>query len=541
MNYLVWLWNSMRRYRFGIALRVLLGTARVFSGLLMVWLSKRFIDETIHVGSDRDIVNMVIALALTVTLTVLLRQAYIYLTSVATVRASNQLRLEMFQMLFKRKLFQDADFHSGDISSRFAKDIETITEVTMDTFPQMTVTTIQLLGAFLLLRFFDPRLAWVLLLLTPVTIAFGKIISRKIKNMTIAIRESESRIQTMVQEGAEFNMVLRSLGSRSWMERLIDDEQSNLDGRVKARARFTMATRIIFGLTLGLGYLFAFIWGGIGLRNGLISFGVMTSFLQLVGQIQYPIFSLLNMGPKVIHATAGIDRLRELEKQCDTACDTEEKLQGHLGVRIENLQSTYAKENRIVINKLDYDFKPGTRIAVMGKTGAGKTTLLRLMLAFIKPTGGRMLIYNEDEVHVLSESTRCNFTYVPQGNSLLSGSIRHNLLLAKPTATDEELQGVLHDACADFVFDLPSGIDTNLSERAGGLSEGQAQRIAIARSLLCPGNIVLFDEISSALDEETERELYRRLFDRLQGKTVILITHRVSVAETCDEILKMPD
>ena len=539
MSYLAWLWNSLRGFRLSVCFRVVLGTARVISGLLMVWLSKRFIDETIRTGDDRDIVQMAVLLALTVLFTVILRQLYSYLTSVATVRASNRLRLEMFQMLFRRKLYEGVDFHSGDVSSRLAKDIETIGKVTMDTFPQMAVTTIQLVGAFLLLRFFDPRLAWVLLLVTPFTVFFGKLVSRKIKKMTIVIRESESRIQTQVQEGVEYNMVLRSLGCASRVTQLVDEEQNHLYRSIKERAQFTMATRIILGLTLGIGYLFAFVWGGLGLRNGVISFGVMTSFLQLVGQIQYPIFSLLNMGPKVVHSMAGIDRLCELEKACDLSMVSNESIPGNLGVRIENLQSSYAKENRPVIHHFSYDFKPGSRIAVMGKTGSGKTTLLRLMLAFIKPDSGRLLIYSENEVRAISQETRCNFAYVPQGNSLLSGSIRHNLLLAKPDASEDELQKALHDACADFVYDLPYGLDTDLSERAGGISEGQAQRIAIARSLLCPGSIMLFDEISSALDEDTERELYSRLFARLNGRTVILITHRASVAQICDDVVKL--
>ena len=236
---------------------------------------------------------------------------------------------------------------------------------------------------------------------------------------------------------------------------------------------------------------------------------------------------------------AGIDRLCELKKECDFSMVSDVPMPGTLGVRIENLQSSYLKEKRLVINRFSYDFEPGSRIAVMGKTGAGKTTLLRLMLAFIKPDSGRMMLYSENEVRAITQETRCNFAYVPQGNSLLSGSIRHNLLLAKPDASDDELQSALHDACADFVYDLPHGLDTDLSERAGGISEGQAQRIAIARSLLSPGSIMLFDEISSALDEDTERELYSRLFARLEGKTVILITHHASVAQICDDVVKL--
>ena len=175
----------------------------------------------------------------------------------------------------------------------------------------------------------------------------------------------------------------------------------------------------------------------------------------------------------------------------------------------------------------------------MGITGAGKTTLFRLMLALIKPNEGIMTVYGRHGKNYISEKTRTNFVFVPQGNTLMSGTIRYNLQLAKPDATDEELQQVLHTAMADFVFQLPEGIDTECGERGAGLSEGQAQRIAIARGLLRPGGILLLDEISASLDEKTERELYRRLFEAYPQKTMIFITHRQLVCELCDDKISL--
>ena len=172
---------------------------------------------------------------------------------------------------------------------------------------------IQLCGAFLLMRWFDARLAWALLLLTPMAIVFGKLIARRLRQMTLDIRQDESRIQMQVQEGMEYNAVLRSLGSEQWVTDRLDTMQQRLHGNVMRRTRFMVVARIIMGCAFGLGYLMAFVWGGIGLRNGTITFGVMTSFLQLVGMIQNPILQLLNMVPGVIHATASIDRLEKLE------------------------------------------------------------------------------------------------------------------------------------------------------------------------------------------------------------------------------------
>ncbi len=565
MNYLSWLWQSIRGVRLNVALRVAVGTLQVSLGLAMVWLSKRFIDDTIKNGSDQDVARMVGLLVLTVVGNVVLRQVYYYLTSVATIRQSNALRLSMFGRLFTRKLYSEKELLSGDVTSRFSKDVELVSEVATAKIPQMMVTAIQLLGAFLMLRWFDPRLAWALVLLTPLALVFGKFVSYRLRKMTLKIREGESRIQMHVQEGVENNAVLRSLGSAPWVSERLDSMQRTLHHDVVRQTRFSVISRLAFGGAFGLGYLLAFVWGGLGLRNGTITFGVMTSFLQLVGQIQGPILSILNNAPRLIHATASIDRLQELQGDgsvngtegtskgamgdaskgaskvsSDGAKSVPEGSSG-LGVRLENVSFRYAAADHDAVRNYTHDFKPGSKTAIMGTTGAGKTTLFRLMLGLVEPREGRVLVYSTDSCgsasvfeQPVSANTCDYFVYVPQGNTLMSGTVRYNLQLAKPDATEEELRYVLQVACAEFVFDLPHGLDTELGERGMGLSEGQAQRIAVARGLLRPGSVLLLDEISSALDEPTERTLFQRLFDNFKDKTVILVTHRAAVAELCD-------
>ena len=314
MKYVVWLWTNSRGIRWNSAVRIVTGIVQVALGLLMILLSKRFIDETIRTGSFDDVLRMVLWLVLTVVGGVVLRQVGFWLTTTAGVRQTNALRLRIFSSLFRRQLFDGDELHSGDITSRLAKDIDQVSGVSTDTIPQMLITMIQLSGAFLLMQWFDTRLAWALLLLTPMAIVFGKLIARRLRQMTLDIRKDESRIQMQVQEGMEHNAVLRSLGSEEWVTNRLDTMQQRLKGNVIRRLRFTVVTRLIMGCAFGLGYLLAFVWGGIGLRNGTITFGVMTSFLQLVGMIQHPILQLLNMVPGIIHATASIDRLEELEK-----------------------------------------------------------------------------------------------------------------------------------------------------------------------------------------------------------------------------------
>ena len=545
MKYISWLWNNSRGIRWNTAVRIVLGIGRVWLGLMMVWLSRRFIDETIRTGSTDEVLQMVFWLVLTVVGGVLLRQLGYWLTTTASIRQTNALRLRIFSSLFRRQLFTEKELHSGDVTSRLSKDIEQVSTISTDTLPQMMITAIQLCGAFLLMRWFDARLAWALLLLTPLAIVFGKLIARRLRQMTLDIRQDESRIQMQVQEGMEYNAVLRSLGSEQWVTDRLDSMQQRLRGNVMRRARFTVVMRLVLGCAFGLGYLLAFVWGGIGLRNGTITFGVMTSFLQLVGMIQNPILQLLNMIPAVIHTTASIDRLEEIEgsspesgearrglKQGDNApvqttlpVGTPPNLGGE-EITFTDVSFRYASGDREILSHFSHDFKAGTKTAIMGETGIGKTTLFRMILGFIEPTEGRVKVGGD-------------LCFVPQGNTLMSGTIRYNLQLAKPDATDDELHEMLHTACADFVFDLPEALDTELGERGSGLSEGQAQRIAIARGLLRPGSIMLLDEISSSLDEPTERELYSRLFAAFPEKTMLFITHRPTVTEQCDEVIRL--
>ena len=542
MKYIVWIWRNMAGIRWNTLVRIVVGITQVMLGLIMIWLSKQFIDVTIRTGTTDDIIRMVAMLLATVVAGILLRQLFYYMTTKAATYQSNTIRLRVFSSLFRRQMFED-QLHSGDVTSRLSKDIDTVANVTTTLLPQFTVTGVQLTGAFLLMYSMDSRLAIVLLFITPLVVGFGKMFAHKLRDMTLEIRQQESFIQMQVQEGMEHNAVLRSLGSEQWVTDRLSGQQDQLMGRVLRRTRFTVVSRLLLGLTFSLGYLLAFVWGGLQLRSGVITFGVMTSFLQLVGQIQHPILSLLNMLPHFFYASASIDRLEELEQSASHPSHLtshHSPLTSDLGLSLRDVSFSYATGDRPVVHHFSHDFQPGSKTAIMGATGIGKTTLFRLMLDFIQPNSGEIALFDANgQQQAVSEATRQHFVFVPQGNTLMSGTVRYNLQLARPEATDEELRQVLHVAMANFVYQLPDGIDTLLGERGIGLSEGQAQRIAIARGLLRPGSILLFDEISSSLDSDTEQELFRRLFDFCKDKTMIFITHRPAVSDLCSDIIRL--
>ena len=541
MKYARWFIDNSRGIRLNILVRIMAGLLQTVLALCVVWLSKRLIDDVAMTGTMGEMAMQALLIAAAVVAGVSIRQLNQYLANKAFIKKVAELRLAIFSQLFNRRLFEANDIHSGDVTSRMAKDIDAVSETLAVQLPQVVVMTIQLVGAFLLMRWFDSRLAWALILITPLAIIIGKYISHRLKRITLSIREDESRIMARIQESVELNVVLRALQGERWMQDRVEELQDRQTANYIRRSRFMVFSRFALGCTFGLGYMLAFVWGAYGLRTGAITFGVMTSFLQLVGQIQQPILSLLGAFPSIIYSTASIDRLKEMEhgeekQPCDGEDITTRTL---LGIRMDNVTFRYAKGDREVMSNFSHDFRPGTKTAILGTTGAGKTTLFRLILNFIQPDSGEVTFYGNGFSHAADKSMRKNVVFVPQGNTLISGTIRNNLLMAKPDASDEELHTALHTSCADFVFDLPQGIDTVLSEHGGGLSEGQAQRIAIARGLLRPGAVFLLDEISSALDEDTERELFSRLFAARPSTTILLITHRKKVAALCDERLEI--
>ena len=541
MKYARWFIDNSRGIRLNILVRIMAGLLQTGLALCVVWLSKKLIDDVAMRGTMSEMAVQALLIAAAVVAGVSIRQLNQYLANKAFIKKVAELRLAIFSQLFNRRLFEANDIHSGDVTSRMAKDIDAVSETLAVQLPQVVVMTIQLVGAFLLMRWFDSRLAWALILITPLAIIIGKYISHRLKRITLSIREDESRIMARIQESVELNVVLRALQGERWMQDRVEELQDRQTANYIRRSRFMVFSRFALGCTFGLGYMLAFVWGAYGLRTGAITFGVMTSFLQLVGQIQQPILSLLGAFPSIIYSTASIDRLKEMEHgEEKQSCDGEDiTTRTLLGIRMDNVTFRYAKGDREVMSNFSHDFRPGTKTAILGTTGAGKTTLFRLILNFIQPDSGEVTFYGNGFTHAVDKSMRKNVVFVPQGNTLISGTIRNNLLMAKPDASDEELHTALHTSCADFVFDLPQGIDTVLSEHGGGLSEGQAQRIAIARGLLRPGAVFLLDEISSALDEDTERELFSRLFAARPSTTILLITHRKKVASLCDERLEI--
>lgn len=550
-EYAAWFIRQLHVIRVNVAIRIAAGIVQVALGLLLVWLCRRFIDYAVWQDNVVEEVSLLVGALLA---SVGIKQAAFYLQSSAEIVQQNAMRQRLFDHLLSRQLYSTAErLHSGDISQRLERDISTVSAITTDVLPRMAVTGVQLLGAFMLMLSMDAWLAWSLLLLTPFVALSAKYLAHRLRHMTLAIRKEESHIQMLVQESMENETAIKSVQGEGVVSGRIHDLHTVLHHLVMRRTRFTVITRFLLASTFGLGYLGAFIYGGLQLKDGLITFGVMTAFLQLVSQIQSPVVSLLNMIPQIIHATASIDRIKEIEnmeveeagmkaygqKPQSAKAEAEPAKTSGIGIRLDHVSYHYPDYQKIILQDFSHDFRPGTSTAIVGETGRGKTTLLRLLSGLAMPTSGSVSMYDTLGHIIPHADMRSHMTYIPQGNTMLSGTIRSNMLLACPSADEADIKRALHIAAADFVLDLPNGIDTEIGEHAVKLSEGQAQRLAIARGVLHGGSILLLDEISSSLDPATEKTLLKRLFEASPGKTIILVTHRMEAAEQCDERVDM--
>lgn len=534
-----WLWKVSKGYRTRILCVGAMGVARVTISLIFIWVCKRIIDNV--TGEADGGLNGLIATMIGLMLSrLLLSLASERISRKAEAGLTNRIRLDIFTHLMTSRWSGKEERHSGDIVNRVIDDVPNVASMICGGIPSTMVTVFQLLGALYLLSMMDARLALALLLITPTALLLSKSYLRKIRRLTQEIRSAESSVQEHFQESVQNNLLLRSLEFTPNSVTKLRNLQTTLLGKVMGYTDFALFSRAMVQLGFTAGYITAFLWGIFGLKSGVVTFGTMTAFLQLAAQIQNPIVQLSRQIPAFARVLTSAGRLSELTSAPDEEPESPVAQEGLTGIRIEGLGFAYSENEKRIFSDLSYDFAPGSLTAVIGKTGIGKTTLMRLLLALVSPCDGKIVFYNnEGKEYPASPSTRRNLSYVPQGNTLFSGTVRDNLLMGKPDATDDELIEALHTAAADFVAELPDGLDTKCGEKGLGFSEGQAQRIAIARGLLRPGGILLLDEPSSSLDIETEKILIQRLKEKAKGKTLILVTHREEIASICTSVLRI--
>lgn len=533
-----WLWKASRGIRGRVLACSLTGGLHVAASLVFVWVCKRLIDA-VTVGEGEPLTWYIVIMAVCMLAQTLLSALETRVMNHADILLKNRLRHGIFTGLMESRWDGKETFHTGDSLNRVMEDVRVVGESVTKSVPAVIVSAVQFIAAFLFLFALNRDLAWVIPGLLLAMLLVSRSYIRRMRKLTRDIRTTESSMQSLMQESLQHRVVIHTLEKTPYVTDNLAGHQEDLRSQVMDKTDYSIFARSMVQIGFAAGYAAAFLWGVFGIRSGAATFGMMTAFLQLVGQIQRPIMNLSRQFPSLINSLTSAERLSEV-----SSLPSEEKgesvlLGSKVGVRFEDVTFAYPDSQNPVLSAFSCDFAPGTATALVGETGAGKSTMMRLMLALLSPQKGSVSLYSEKASVHASPQTRCNIVYVPQGNTLMSGTIRENLLLGDPAATEEDLKDVLHLAAADFVFDLPDGMDALCGEKGAGLSEGQAQRICIARSLLRKGGVLLLDEPTAALDPQTEEILLKRLMDSSCGRTLIIVTHREAAVSVCGNVVRL--
>ena len=518
-----------------VLVSILTGAVRIAASLAFVASSKVLVDIATGI-SDEPLGKWMAILIGILVLQVLSGIFFNWWESYITTITQNKLREKTFAHVMRSRWEGRERFLSGDTVNRLEEDIRVVADILCYRAPGIVITLLQLVAASIYLTSLASNLIWILLGLMVAMIISARLFYPQLRRLTASIRSSESNLQQVMQESLQNRvLVLTMTGAERALGKFTGIQQKIVDNTVK-RLNYNAVARGLMNFGFQAGYAAAFIWGILGIQAGTITYGMMTAFLQLVIQVQRPVAEISRQIPAFIHAMTSVERLLELEDLPEEASGEKIALSGAPEIRIESVTYGYPGQKRPVLRDFSHIFPSGSLTVIAGPTGIGKSTLIRLVLGLLKPSEGTVSI----DGHPAGLNLIDNFQYIPQGNSLVSGTIRENLLMADPGASEQKMEEALETAAAGFVMDLPEGLDTVCGEVGSGLSEGQAQRIAIARGVLRDGGILVLDEATSALDIETERLLLENLSRKFQGRrTILFISHREAVARYADDTVTL--
>ena len=520
--------------RWRAALTVFFGAVRIAASLGFVMASKLLVDIATR-SSDAPIAPAVALFAGILVVQLLVGLGDSWWSGYVQVRTQNDLRRKAFAHVLRSRWSGRERYLSGDTVNRLEEDIRVLSDLLCSRIPGLIITLLQLVAASVYLMTLAPKLLWLLLVLIVATVFGSKLFFRTIRKLTAAIRARESQLQQTMQESLQHRVLVLTLMG---VDRVLDRfgwMQEDVVNKTVKRLNYNAVARGLMLFGFQAGHAAAFLWGVFGIRGGSVTYGMMTAFLQLVGQVQRPVAEISRQIPAFIHALTSIERLMELTELEEEPAGERIVLPEAPDIVAEGVSYSYPEAETPVLQDFNYRFPAGTMTVIAGPTGIGKSTLIRLVLGLLTPDSGRVTVGG----HPAGPQVRDNFLYIPQGNTLLSGTIRENLLLGDPDATEEQMRAALETAAAEFVYGLHEGLDTKCGEIGSGLSEGQSQRIAVARSLLRKGSVLILDEATSALDAETEQRLLEKLYARYHGeKTILFISHREAVIRFADAVLQ---
>ncbi len=530
---LSWIYKSYKKFIPKIAIISFSSVAISLLYIALAFLSKNVL-ELATADRSGSFTYYIIAFAAIILLQVLFTTVLSLLKTSVLGKYTIDLRERLFMVLNSKKYSSTRNYHSGDILNRFTADVEIVVANTVSLIPDLCSILSKIIGGAVALMFLEWRIAIFVLLFGIILPAIGRIISKKYKYLHKEYARTEGVTRSFLQECFENSIILKTFKSElPFKNRLKQYMNDNYRFKIK-RSVLTVVTNISIYSFFSLGYYAVLIWGAIEIKNENISFGVLMAFLQLISQLRAPLQNISGILPKYYAAIASAERLIELEELDNEDTTNSEEIPDFQSIVGENITFHYG--DKPVLKDISFKIEKGSMTAIVGTSGIGKSTLFKLILGLYNTESGAIKINAETNV---SAATRQLFAFVPQGNMILSGSIRDNLTLCNPDIPLSEVIKACKTAkIHDYIASLESGYDTMLTERGGGMSEGQIQRLAIARALLANTPVLLLDEATSALDKETELSLLSNL-KTLENKTIILVTHRKTSIEFCDNIISL--
>ena len=544
---LCWIVNSSRPQFINIFILAIVYGLNAFIGVYNTEYARKLVDAAVK-GTQSGSLDEVLryaALYCIITFsqiaTLVLARNYIFKIS---AKLNMSIKSKLFHSMMVKEYADISAYHSGELMNRLTNDISVVTSAIVSIIPSLVFFIVKIIGIFYILVRIDVLFALVFVIGGVIVFFVASLFKPLTKRLHKDVQEKEGKVRSFMQEGLGSILMIKTFDAQDKMRSSADKLQEDSYRAQRRRNIFSIVTGTGMTALFGFAFVWGLGWGAYMLFYGVISYGVLMQITTLVGQIRTPIQGMANIFPTYFSALASAERVIEIENLPDepelhSDVDTTELYEKMDAICFDDISFSFDRD--IVLDHTSLTIEKGDFVAIEGISGIGKSTLMKLLLSVYQPKAGEIYIRTADQKYNVDKSLRKLFSYVPQGNFLLSGTLRENIAFVAPDATDDDIMEAARIACAsDFIAELPEGLDTVIAEHGGGLSEGQVQRVAIARALLTGAPVVLLDEATSALDEATEKQLLHNLRE-LQNKTCVIISHKKAARDICDSVVTIKD